>query len=59
MIRNNKRAKEWINMPDVTFRFEDGNAVIVSAAKGSNLLETARNATVVIDAPCSGNGACG
>ncbi len=46
-------------MPDVTFRFEDGNAVIVSAAKGSNLLETARNANVVIDAPCSGNGACG
>ena len=39
-------------MPDVTFRFEDGNAVIVSAAKGSNLLETARNANVVIDAPC-------
>lgn len=46
-------------MPDVTFRFEDGNAVIISAAKGSNLLETARNANVVIDAPCSGNGACG
>ena len=46
-------------MPEVRFKFEDGNVVTVSAVKGSNLLETARNANVVIDAPCSGNGACG
>lgn len=46
-------------MPNVTFSFEDGRKVTVSVAKGSNLLETARNANVVIDAPCSGNGACG
>ena len=46
-------------MPEVIFKFEDGNMVTVSAVKGSNLLETARNANVVIDAPCSGNGACG
>lgn len=46
-------------MPEVVFRFEDGRTVQTSAAKGSSLLETARNANVVIDAPCSGNGACG
>lgn len=46
-------------MPNVTFSFEDGRKVTVSAVKGSNLLETARDANVVIDAPCSGNGACG
>lgn len=46
-------------MPEVVFRFEDGRTIQTSAAKGSSLLETARNANVVIDAPCSGNGACG
>lgn len=46
-------------MPKVNFQFEDGNVVSVEAVKGSNLLETARNANVAIDAPCSGNGACG
>ena len=46
-------------MPEVVFRFEDGKIVKTSVVKGSNLLETARNANVVVDAPCSGNGACG
>ncbi|MDO5410333.1 MAG: corrinoid activation/regeneration protein AcsV [Lachnospiraceae bacterium] len=46
-------------MPNVTFHFENDKPVTVSAVKGSNLLETARSANVVIDAPCSGNGACG
>lgn len=46
-------------MPKVNFQFEDGNVVSVEVVKGSNLLETARNANVAIDAPCSGNGACG
>ncbi len=46
-------------MPDVVFHFEDGHTTTVSAVKGSNLLETARSANVVIDAPCSGNGSCG
>ena len=46
-------------MPEVVFRFEDGKIVKTSVVKGSNLLETARNANVVLDAPCSGNGACG
>ena len=46
-------------MPKVNFQFEDGNVVSVEAVKGSNLLETARNANVAIDAPWSGNGACG
>ena len=40
-------------MPKVNFQFEDGNVVSVEAVKGSNLLETARNANVAIDAPCS------
>ena len=46
-------------MPKVIFWFEDGRAVQASAAKGSGLLDIARNANVVMDAPCSGNGACG
>ena len=43
----------------VTFAFEDGNKVEVFANAGDNLLEIARGANVAIDAPCSGNGACG
>ena len=41
----------------VTFSFEDGSMVETFA--GDNLLEVARSANVAIDAPCSGNGACG
>ena len=43
----------------VTFSFEDGSVVEAYANAGDNLLEVARGANVAIDAPCSGNGACG
>ena len=43
----------------VTFSFEDGSMVEAFANAGDNLLEVARGANVAIDAPCSGNGACG
>lgn len=43
----------------VTFKFEHGNAVEAFASAGENLLEVARKTNVAIDAPCSGNGACG
>ena len=43
----------------VTFSFEDGSVVEAYANAGDNLLEVARSANVAIDAPCSGNGACG
>ena len=43
----------------VTFSFEDGSVVETFANAGDNLLEVARSANVAIDAPCSGNGACG
>lgn len=46
-------------MSRVTFEMEGGAAVTVDALPGENLLETARRANVAIDAPCSGNGACG
>ena len=46
-------------MPNVTFRYEDGTAAVVAVTAGENLLEVARKANVVIDAPCSGNGSCG
>ncbi len=48
-------------MFDVTFTFEkeQKNPVTVSCAPGANLLQVARMANVAIDAPCSGNGACG
>ena len=43
----------------VTFQFENGNAVEAFATEGENLLEVAQKANVAIDAPCSGNAACG
>ncbi len=43
----------------VTFKFENGSDVEVFAHGGDNLLEVARTANVAIDAPCSGNAACG
>ncbi len=46
-------------MPQITFRFEEGEDVVIFATSGDNLLEVARNANVAIDAPCSGNGSCG
>jgi len=46
-------------MSNVIFRFEAGGEKIVTANDGDNLLNVARLANVAIDAPCSGNGACG
>lgn len=43
----------------VQFEFEAGGDVIVFTAPNENLLDVARKANVVIDAPCSGNGSCG
>ena len=46
-------------MYKVTFKFESGEGVEAFAASGENLLEVARKTNVAIDAPCSGNAACG
>lgn len=46
-------------MYKVTFKFENSEDVTVFAAFGENLLEVARKTNVAIDAPCSGNAACG
>ena len=46
-------------MYKVTFKFENGSAVETFANQGENLLEVAREANAAIDAPCSGNAACG
>ena len=46
-------------MANVIFRYEDGTEKQIEAVAGSNLLEVARSANVMIDAPCSGNGGCG
>ena len=43
----------------ITFRFESGEPVVISANAGEKLLDVARKANVAIDAPCSGNGVCG
>ena len=45
-------------MVSVTFKV-NGSDVVMHALEGDNLLEAARRANVAIDAPCSGNGACG
>ncbi len=46
-------------MNKVIFQFEGGGDVTIFAASGENLLDLAKKANVVIDAPCSGNGSCG
>ena len=46
-------------MPNVTFQIAGADPVVISANSGENLLDVARKANVAIDAPCSGNGACG
>ncbi len=46
-------------MHKVTFKSISSGDLTVSAAYGDNLLETARNAGIPIDAPCSGAGTCG
>ena len=46
-------------MHQVTFLIEGGETVTAYAADGENLLEAARKSNVAIDAPCSGNAACG
>ena len=46
-------------MYTVRFCFEAGAPVTAEAQEGVNLLELAQRHNVAIDAPCSGNGACG
>jgi len=46
-------------MFNITFIFEEGEPVTISALAGEKLLDVARKANVAIDAPCSGNGVCG
>ena len=45
-------------MVTITFNV-NGSAVTIHANEGDNLLQAAQRANVAIDAPCSGNGACG
>ena len=42
----------------ITFKV-NGSEVHINANEGDNLLSAAQRANVAIDAPCSGNGACG
>ena len=46
-------------MSKVIFQIEGSAPVVIECNTGDNLLEAARRANVVIDAPCSGNGSCG
>ena len=46
-------------MFNITFIFEEGEPLTISALAGEKLLDVARKANVAIDAPCSGNGVCG
>ena len=46
-------------MPKVELRMQSGERKIVSCEPGENLLALAESEGVSIDAPCSGNGACG
>ncbi len=46
-------------MHKIIFKFESGEGITAFAASGENLLEVARKTNVAIDAPCSGNAACG
>ena len=43
----------------ITFVLEGAAPVTIDANADENLLDVARKANVAIDAPCSGNGACG
>ena len=46
-------------MPNITFRFENGDQLVAPASLGDKVLAVARQAGVAIDAPCAGNGTCG
>ena len=46
-------------MSEITVLFEDGSSRKLTGNTGDNLLEVLRSHNVAIDAPCSGNGACG
>ncbi len=46
-------------MYTVTFQFDGSDDITAYAQEGENLLEIARKTNVAIDAPCSGNAACG
>ena len=59
MIVKTMTGNEVFSMPKVTFQIEGAAAVVAECNLGDNLLELARRSNVAIDAPCSGNGACG
>ncbi len=46
-------------MLKIQFQFEDGGIVEAYTNPGESVLEAARKVNVAIDAPCSGNAACG
>ena len=46
-------------MIKVTFKFDASEDVVAHATEGEKLLDIARRSNVAIDAPCSGNVACG
>ncbi|SFB01801.1 Uncharacterized 2Fe-2 and 4Fe-4S clusters-containing protein, contains DUF4445 domain [Acetitomaculum ruminis DSM 5522] len=46
-------------MSKITFKFENGDVNEVFANEGEQILDLAKKANVVIDAPCSGNVSCG
>ena len=46
-------------MCPITFVLESATPVTIDTNANENLLDLARKANVAIDAPCSGNGACG
>ncbi|MBE6037578.1 MAG: DUF4445 domain-containing protein [Anaerofustis stercorihominis] len=46
-------------MAQITFKFEQGEDIVIFANDGENLLDVAKKANVAIDAPCSGNVSCG
>ena len=52
-------AKGLKYMFTITFVLEGAAPVTIDANANENLLDVARKANVAIDAPCSGNGACG
>jgi uncharacterized 2Fe-2S/4Fe-4S cluster protein (DUF4445 family) len=52
VTQDNKNVRIW-------FQTAAGETATVRASAGETLLETARNAGIAIDAPCSGSGTCG
>ncbi len=56
---NDQARVERTDMFKVTFTFDNDEKIEAFAQEGENLLEIAKKTNVAIDAPCSGNAACG